>query len=102
MVESKDHSIVSESLVAMSSVSSSCRSSNDNFPYNYSNSLASDGHGSSPAIPQLSSITQGHDGREFICGWGAAFINITCTFPMNKIMFRQVSLQLTFFFACFK
>ena len=31
------------------------------------------------------------DMREFVCGWGAAFINITCTFPMNKVMFRQVS-----------
>lgn len=31
------------------------------------------------------------DSREFVCGWGAAFINITVTFPMNKLMFRQVS-----------
>ncbi|XP_076046663.1 mitochondrial nicotinamide adenine dinucleotide transporter SLC25A51 isoform X2 [Oratosquilla oratoria] len=30
------------------------------------------------------------DSREFICGWGAAFINITVTFPMNKVMFRQM------------
>lgn len=30
------------------------------------------------------------DGREFICGWGAAFINVTVTFPMNKLMFRQM------------
>ena len=29
-------------------------------------------------------------GREFLCGWGAAFINISITFPINKIMFRQV------------
>ena len=28
--------------------------------------------------------------REFLCGWGAAFINISITFPINKIMFRQV------------
>ncbi|KAL8575027.1 hypothetical protein ACOMHN_063559 [Nucella lapillus] len=28
-------------------------------------------------------------GDEFVCGWGAAFINITATFPLNKIMFRQ-------------
>ncbi|XP_046326380.1 mitochondrial nicotinamide adenine dinucleotide transporter SLC25A51-like [Haliotis rufescens] len=27
--------------------------------------------------------------REFICGWGAALINITATFPINKAMFRQ-------------
>ncbi|CAG5133436.1 unnamed protein product [Candidula unifasciata] len=26
---------------------------------------------------------------EFVCGWGAAFINICITFPLNKIMFRQ-------------
>lgn len=31
------------------------------------------------------------DSREFVCGWGAAFINITVTFPMNKLMFRQVN-----------
>lgn len=28
--------------------------------------------------------------REFVCGWGAAFINITVTFPINKVMFRQM------------
>ncbi|XP_074656325.1 mitochondrial nicotinamide adenine dinucleotide transporter SLC25A51-like [Tubulanus polymorphus] len=27
--------------------------------------------------------------EEFICGWGAAVINITITFPINKAMFRQ-------------
>ncbi|KAK7474894.1 hypothetical protein BaRGS_00033849 [Batillaria attramentaria] len=27
--------------------------------------------------------------QEFICGWGAAFINITSTFPINKAIFRQ-------------
>lgn len=26
---------------------------------------------------------------EFLSGWGAAFINISVTFPINKIMFRQ-------------
>ena len=30
------------------------------------------------------------DWREFACGWGAALINITVTFPINKIIFRQV------------
>lgn len=30
------------------------------------------------------------DLREYICGWGAALINITTTFPINKIMFRQI------------
>ena len=29
------------------------------------------------------------DGREFLCGWGAAFVNITMTFPINKVIFRQ-------------
>lgn len=28
--------------------------------------------------------------REFVCGGGAAFINITATFPLNKVMFRQM------------
>ena len=23
--------------------------------------------------------------REYVCGWGAAFINITVTFPLNKV-----------------
>ena len=27
--------------------------------------------------------------HEFVCGWGAAFINISVTFPINKVMFRQ-------------
>jgi len=30
------------------------------------------------------------DFNEFICGWGAAVINVTVTFPINKIIFRQV------------
>lgn len=29
--------------------------------------------------------------KEFACGWGAAFINITVTYPVNKLIFRQVS-----------
>lgn len=28
--------------------------------------------------------------EEFICGWGSAFINIMITFPINKVMFRQM------------
>ncbi|BES98077.1 Mitochondrial carrier protein [Nesidiocoris tenuis] len=28
--------------------------------------------------------------REFICGWGAATCNILVTFPINKIIFRQM------------
>lgn len=30
------------------------------------------------------------DVREFVCGWGAAVINITITYPLNKVIFRQV------------
>lgn len=30
------------------------------------------------------------DHSEFVCGWGAAFINITVTYPIYKIIFRQV------------
>lgn len=26
----------------------------------------------------------------YVCGWGAAFVNIVVTFPMNKVMFRQM------------
>lgn len=28
--------------------------------------------------------------KEFACGWGAAFINVTVTYPINKIIFRQM------------
>ncbi|RXG55740.1 Thioredoxin-related transmembrane protein 2-like protein [Armadillidium vulgare] len=38
----------------------------------------------------MNSRVKHEDNREFVCGWGAAFINITVTFPMNKIMFRQM------------
>lgn len=31
-----------------------------------------------------------NDFKEFICGWGAALINVSITFPINKIIFRQV------------
>lgn len=31
-----------------------------------------------------------NDSREFVCGWGAQFINIIVTFPVNKVMFRQM------------
>ncbi|KAJ8670586.1 hypothetical protein QAD02_001845 [Eretmocerus hayati] len=30
------------------------------------------------------------DAREFLCGWGAAVINVTVTYPVNKIIFRQM------------
>ncbi|ESO09579.1 hypothetical protein HELRODRAFT_73742 [Helobdella robusta] len=29
------------------------------------------------------------DYREFVCGWGAANVNILLTFPINKLIFRQ-------------
>ncbi|XP_015516440.1 mitochondrial nicotinamide adenine dinucleotide transporter SLC25A51 [Neodiprion lecontei] len=40
----------------------------------------------------LSSIMKitSHDAREFACGWGAAVINVTVTYPINKIIFRQI------------
>lgn len=31
-----------------------------------------------------------NDFKEFICGWGAAVINVSITFPINKIIFRQI------------
>lgn len=31
-----------------------------------------------------------NDFKEFVCGWGAAVINVSITFPINKIIFRQV------------
>ncbi|XP_012274305.1 solute carrier family 25 member 51 isoform X2 [Orussus abietinus] len=33
---------------------------------------------------------QHNDTREFMCGWGAAVINVTVTYPINKIIFRQI------------
>lgn len=30
------------------------------------------------------------DWREFACGWGAAVVNITVTYPLNKVIIRQV------------
>uniref|UniRef100_A0A915HVZ7 Mitochondrial carrier protein n=1 Tax=Romanomermis culicivorax TaxID=13658 RepID=A0A915HVZ7_ROMCU len=27
--------------------------------------------------------------RDFVCGWGAAFIEMSLTFPLNKLIFRQ-------------
>lgn len=32
-----------------------------------------------------------NDAREFLCGWGAAVINVTVTYPVNKVIFRQVN-----------
>lgn len=28
--------------------------------------------------------------QEFACGWGAAFVNVTVTYPINKLIFRQM------------
>ncbi|CAH1957741.1 unnamed protein product [Acanthoscelides obtectus] len=35
-------------------------------------------------------ITPKINWREFACGWGAAFINVTITYPVNKLIFRQM------------
>lgn len=43
-----------------------------------------------PAISPPSPKQTLTDFEEFVCGWGAAFINITVTFPINKVMFRQM------------
>lgn len=34
------------------------------------------------------------DWREFACGWGSAIANISITYPINKIIFRQVNTML--------
>lgn len=31
-----------------------------------------------------------NDFKEFACGWGAAVINVSITFPIHKIIFRQI------------
>jgi len=36
---------------------------------------------------------QSFDHREFLCGWGAAGINIFLTFPVYKMIFRQVQIR---------
>ncbi|XP_054270198.1 mitochondrial nicotinamide adenine dinucleotide transporter SLC25A51-like [Macrosteles quadrilineatus] len=41
----------------------------------------------SPPTPKLALNS---DLNEFVCGWGAAIVNITITFPLNKIIFRQM------------
>jgi len=43
-----------------------------------------------PPSPQEGGHAPLTPGREFLCGWGAAFVNISITFPLNKIMFRQM------------
>lgn len=41
-----------------------------------------------------SMISKSFEWREFACGWGAAFINVTVTYPVNKLIFRQVHFKL--------
>uniref|UniRef100_A0A0K8RFF3 Putative carrier protein n=1 Tax=Ixodes ricinus TaxID=34613 RepID=A0A0K8RFF3_IXORI len=43
-----------------------------------------------PPSTVKSTSTPDDDMRAYVCGWGAAFVNIICTFPMNKVMFRQM------------
>lgn len=31
-----------------------------------------------------------NDFKEFACGWGAAVVNVSVTFPINKVIFRQI------------
>lgn len=39
----------------------------------------------------LSTVPHPHgDWREFLCGLSSAFVNITITYPINKIIFRQI------------
>ena len=35
--------------------------------------------------------TNRNDLKEFVSGWSAAFVNILITFPINKVMFRQMA-----------
>lgn len=50
--------------------------------------------------PDLTPLPNTVKYAEFICGWGAAFINITLTFPMNKVMFRQQLFGISCVTAC--
>ncbi|KAI1279599.1 Mitochondrial nicotinamide adenine dinucleotide transporter SLC25A51 [Halotydeus destructor] len=50
-----------------------------------------EGKDDSKSSEQVGHSSEGHHHeREFLCGWGAAFINICVTFPINKVMFRQM------------
>lgn len=40
-----------------------------------------------------------HEGNDYLCGAIASFVNITVTFPINKIMFRQQMYGIRFFKA---
>lgn len=41
-------------------------------------------------LEQHKIIRRQFDWKEFACGWGAAVINITVTYPLNKVIIRQV------------
>ena len=43
----------------------------------------------SAASAHLREKNHTQDWREFVCGWAAASINVTLTFPLNKMIFRQ-------------
>ena len=42
---------------------------------------------------------QHHEGNDYLCGAIASFVNITVTFPINKVMFRQQMYGIRFFKA---
>lgn len=52
--------------------------------------------------PKMSSFIASYFGattfnwQEFVCGWGAAVINVSVTYPINKLIFRQVNIHLKF------
>lgn len=41
--------------------------------------------------PVVSAVKKNFYFEDFLCGWGAAVINISVTYPINKVIFRQVS-----------
>jgi hypothetical protein len=40
------------------------------------------------------------DHREFLCGWCSAFVNIGVTYPVYKMIFRQVRILTMEFLTC--
>lgn len=42
------------------------------------------------AVSKESKNVPANTTREFVCGWGASFINICVTYPIYKVMFRQM------------
>lgn len=48
---------------------------------------------SNPILTSTSNPASAYPGKssgEYVCGWAAAFINVAATFPINKVMFRQM------------